>query len=78
MCYITATELKNNLGHYLDLCSKEDIYITKNNKIIGALCNHENLAFANFLKLEGILNTEDKNIDYKEMVIEGIKDKCGY
>ena len=34
---ITATELKNNLGKYLLLAEKEDIYITKNGKIIAKL-----------------------------------------
>ena len=29
---ITATELKNNLGKYLLLSAKEDIFITKNGK----------------------------------------------
>ena len=37
MCYITATELKNNLGHYLELSSKEDVFITKNGKPIAVL-----------------------------------------
>lgn len=27
---ITASELKNNLGKYIDLAQKEDIYVTKN------------------------------------------------
>ena len=27
---ITASELKNNLGKYLDLAQTEDIYVTKN------------------------------------------------
>ena len=31
---ITASELKNNLGKYLDLAQTEDIYITKNGKQI--------------------------------------------
>lgn len=34
---ITATELKNNLAKYLILAEKEDIYITKNGKIIAKL-----------------------------------------
>ena len=29
---ITATELKNNLGKYLLLSAKEDVFITKNGK----------------------------------------------
>ncbi|MGI6435578.1 type II toxin-antitoxin system Phd/YefM family antitoxin [Syntrophomonas erecta] len=35
--FITATELKNNLGKYLDLAIKEDIIITKNGKYIAKL-----------------------------------------
>lgn len=36
---ITATELKLNLGKYLALAEKEDIFITKNGKIIAKLSN---------------------------------------
>lgn len=36
---ITATELKSNLGKYLMLAEKEDIYITKNGKIVAKLSN---------------------------------------
>ncbi|MGN0608342.1 MAG: type II toxin-antitoxin system Phd/YefM family antitoxin [Oscillospiraceae bacterium] len=36
---ITATELKMNLGKYLLLAETEDIYITKNGKIIAKLSN---------------------------------------
>lgn len=34
---ITATELKNNLSKYLLLVEEEDIYITKNGKVIAKL-----------------------------------------
>lgn len=34
---ITATQLKMNLGKYLDLAQNEDIYITKNGKAIAKL-----------------------------------------
>ena len=36
---ITATELKNNLSKYLILSSTEDVFITKNGKIIAKLTN---------------------------------------
>ena len=36
---ITATELKMNLGKYLMLAETEDIYITKNGKVIAKLTN---------------------------------------
>lgn len=32
---ITATELKNNLGRYLLLAAQEDVFITKNGKVIA-------------------------------------------
>ena len=36
---ITATELKLNLSKYLLLSATEDIYITKNGKVISKLTN---------------------------------------
>ena len=36
---ITATELKNNLGKYLLLAADEDIYITRNGKVVAKLSN---------------------------------------
>ena len=36
---ITATELKLNLGKYLLLAATEDIFITKNGKIVAKLSN---------------------------------------
>lgn len=36
---ITATELKINLGKYLMLAEAEDIYITRNGKVVAKLSN---------------------------------------
>lgn len=36
---ITATELKLNLGKYLQLAENEDIYIMRNGKVIAKLSN---------------------------------------
>lgn len=36
---ITATELKENLSRYLKLAETEDIYITKNGKVVAKLSN---------------------------------------
>ena len=36
---ITATELKMNLGKYLLMAETEDIYITRNGKVIAKLTN---------------------------------------
>ena len=39
MMVITATEFKKNFGHYLDLVSTEDIWVTKNGKVVVRLVN---------------------------------------
>ncbi len=36
---ITATELKMNLGKYLMLSAHEDIFITRNGKVVAKLTN---------------------------------------
>ena len=36
---VTATELKNNLGKYLMLSASEDVFITKNGKVVAKLSN---------------------------------------
>ena len=75
MCYVTATELKNNLSYYLTLSSKEDVYVTKNNKIISVLSNPQDKALENFLSLRGQFGTLDENIDYKDIIGEEIMKK---
>lgn len=39
MTIITATDFKKNLGKYLDSKENEEIYITKNGKVIKKLSN---------------------------------------
>lgn len=36
---ITATELKQNLGKYLMIAATEDVFITKNGKVVAKLSN---------------------------------------
>ena len=36
---VNSTELKNNLGKYLLLSATEDIFITKNGKVVAKLTN---------------------------------------
>lgn len=37
MCIITATELKQNLGKYLELSQSEDVIVKKNGKVVTML-----------------------------------------
>ena len=36
---ITATELKTNIGRYLDAASNEDVFISRKGKIIAKISN---------------------------------------
>lgn len=76
--YITATEFKNNLGHYLELSKTEDIYVTKNNKVITVLMNPEKASLVLIEELKGCFNATDKNVDYDEMLKEEIFRRCGF
>ena len=62
---VTATELKNNLEKYLQLASKEDIYITRNGKVVARLSNpyQDRVDIAN--SLFGILSA-DKTLEESE------------
>ncbi len=55
---ITATELKKNLGKYLMLAETEDIYITRNKKIVAKLSNPYQDRVDVAKSLFGILPTE--------------------
>lgn len=59
---VTATELKNNLGKYLLLSATEDIYITKNGKVIAKLTNPYQDRTETAKSLFGIL-PESANLD---------------
>ena len=56
--FITATELKSNLGKYLLLAAEEDIYITRNGKVVAKLSNpnHDRVDIAK--SLFGILSAD--------------------
>lgn len=36
---VTATEFKKNIGKYLDMATREDVFITKNGKSVAKLTN---------------------------------------
>ncbi len=52
---ITATELKSNLGRYLELAEKEEIVITRNGKRIARLIDANQDKSAIVRSLRGIL-----------------------
>lgn len=58
---ITATELKNNLGKYLELAEKEDVFITKNGKVIVKLCSPYKSQLDSVHRLYGIIKDDGKS-----------------
>lgn len=60
---ITATELKMNMGKYLSMASKQDIYITKNGQRIARLTNPMPDRVAILDSLVGIVKDKEITLD---------------
>ena len=57
---VTATEFKTNFGKYLELVSKEDIFITRNGKTIAKVINPQISAVDS---LRGLIKGAPSDID---------------
>ena len=57
---ITATEFKCNLGKYLEMVSTEDVYVTKNGKMIAKLSNPQIKAVDS---IKGVLKGMPEDLD---------------
>ena len=57
---VTETEFKTNFGKYLDMLTKEDIFITRNGKTIAKVINPH---FSAVDSLRGILKNVPSDID---------------
>ena len=60
---ITATELKTNLGKYLDMAQEEDILISKNGHIVAKLGNPFQEKMEMAASLFGILEGNEMTIE---------------
>ena len=78
MCYVTATELKNNLSFYLEKSLSEDVYVTKNNKIITVLTNSDRHKLLLINEIKGSFGKVEEDIDYDELLKEEIQKRCTY
>ncbi|MCQ2800661.1 MAG: type II toxin-antitoxin system prevent-host-death family antitoxin [Bacilli bacterium] len=76
MCRVTATELKNNLSYYLEKSKEEDVYITKNNKVISKLVNPQLDALNKLMEIIKTTNF-DQNIemDDHDIIVEAIENR---
>ena len=64
---VTATKFKTSIGHYLDNVSKEDIYITKNGKMIAKLSDPMRDKMSILNSLAGILPTNHISLEDAKM-----------
>lgn len=60
---VTATEFKTNMGKYLAMVSKQDIYITKNGQRIAKLTNPSNDRVAMLDSLVGIASEQKLSLE---------------
>jgi antitoxin (DNA-binding transcriptional repressor) of toxin-antitoxin stability system len=70
---ITATELKANIGKYLDTASNEDIFISRKGKIIARISNPGRDKVVLLDSLVGI--ADGVNLSTKEARAERLDDK---
>ena len=60
---VTATEFKTNIGKYLVIADREDIFITKNGKNIAKLVNAKEGRASALRSLRGILKDSDITLE---------------
>ena len=68
---VTATKFKTNIGHYLDIVPKDEVYITKNGKIAARLSYNIEDKLSILNSLVGIL-PKDQIINAQELKSERI------
>ena len=69
---ITATEFKTNFGRYLDMVNTENIYITKNGKVVAQLTRPQVNKLELLSSLIGIV-PNGENIDLDEIRSERLR-----
>ena len=78
MCRVNVTEFRKNVFHYIDLCSHEEVHVTKNGEVVAVLSSPDKSYYEALYRLCGCLKDVDNGKDYKEMIGEEILKKCGY
>ena len=75
MCFVSITELKNNLSYYLEKSMDEDVYVTKNNRIISVLVNPQMKALLDAESIASELEI-DKSIEMSDEEILSESSDC--
>jgi Uma2 family endonuclease len=79
---VRATEMKNSFGLYLKKCEEEDIFITKNDRIIARLSRYEDPSDGYLMVKEGsaAYTYSGKKVTYEEFlrITEGNEERYEY
>ncbi len=79
---VNATDMKNFFGRYLKKCAEEDIYISKNGRIIAKLSSYEDTRDGYMTIKEGIAaySHSSRRVSYKEFleITEGNEQRYEY
>lgn len=62
--FVTATEFKTNFGKYLEMITREDIFITRNGKTVAKVINPQISAVDS---LRGILKNVPSDLDFDSL-----------
>lgn len=78
MSRVNVTEFRNNISYYIELCSKEDVYVTKNGEVVAVLSNPDTKYYQTLVRLCGALQEGDTGETYDEMIGKEIMNRCGF
>ena len=78
MRQVNVTEFRNNIFHYIELCSTEEVRITKNGKVVAILSSPDVKYYETLMRLYGCLKDGDTGENYKDMIGEEIAKRCKY
>lgn len=68
---VTATEFKKNMGKYLSMAASEDVFITKNGKVVAKLTNPYQEKLETAKSLFGILPADISLAEAREERLAG-------
>ena len=75
---VNITEFRRNLSHYIDLCSSEDIQITKNGEVVAVFSSPDSTYLESLTNLYGCLQKVDNGSEYDDLIGQEIMRRCGY
>ena len=79
MRVVTTTELRKNLRYYLELSTKEDVYVRKNGEIITRLSSPKGDSLQDFFDFaDSLPKFEGDSQAAKDLVGDMIMEKCGF